>query len=143
MAKRGSNTDDVETSKRFKKEVKVKITADEVTEKDHQIRKNLTKVANLEEDMRPLKEKIAKLLKDNKQLRLDCETETEDKTMYVVNEFHFKRNEVVVKRDDNGDVVEKRTMTDEEKQEFMPEMGGSRGGLKAVPEDEGEDPEPN
>lgn len=138
MAKRG--TEDIEISKRFKKEVKVKITADEVTEKDHQIRKNLTKVANLEEDMRPLKEKIAKLLKDNKQLRLDCETETEDKTMYVVNEFHFKRNEVVVKRDDNGDVVEKRTMTEEEKQEFMPEMGGSRGGLKSVPEDGGEDP---
>ena len=141
MAKK-SSSEDIETSKRFKKEVKVKITADEVTEKDHQIRKNLTKVANLEEDMRPLKEKIAKLLKDNKQLRLDCETETEDKTMYVVNEFHFKRNEVLVKRDDNGEVVEKRTMTDEEKQEFMPEMGVGRG-LKSVPEDEGEDPEPN
>lgn len=140
MAKKTSS-EDVEVSKRFKKEVKVSITAEEITEKDHQIRKNLTKIANLEEDMKPLKDKVKALREDNKQLRIDCETETESKTLYVVNEFHFSKNKVIVKRDDNGEVVEERAMTLEERQELIPDAGLTRG-LKSVPEDDGES-EPN
>ncbi len=127
MGKKSSSSGDVERSKRFKKEIQVDITPEEVAEKQTQIRKNLTKIVNLEEDMRPLKDKVKTLKAENAQLRIDCEEEKENRTMYVVNEFHFANKKVLVRRDDNDEVVEERAMTAEELQEFMPVTGLERG----------------
>lgn len=131
-----AKNDDIEVGKKYKAEIKVPISKDEIAEKDNRIRKNLTKIVHLKEDMKPTQEKVKALQEEIKQLRADCEDETELRTLYVFNEYHFKQSKVVVKRQDTGEKVEERAMTDDELQEFIPATGVGRGKLKSVPPDD-------
>lgn len=119
---------DIRVSGKFKKAVPCPLNEEEVHEKEQRIRKNLTKIVNLKEDMKPFVDKIKALNEENGQLRIDAENATEEREVYVVNEFHFKKKKVIVKRFDTGEEVEKRDMTEEERQEEFSDLlgGGSR-----------------
>lgn len=145
MAKKEKDGD-IRVSGKFKKPVKVAITEEEIHEKEAKIRKNLTKIVNLEEDMKPFKDKIKTLKDENGQLRLACEEGKEEREMQVVNEFHFRKRKVIVKLFDTGEEVERRDMTEEERQEEFSDLlsGGAREpGAGGEGEGGGEEEPPN
>lgn len=129
MAKKDQQKDpDVRTSKKFPKEVPVPLSDEEVREKEHQIRLNLSAIANLEEDMRPFKDKKKEKVDENHKLRKECDDKKANQETYVFNEFHFKQNMVIIKVHETGVEVDRRPMTEEERQEEFGDLLGPKGG---------------
>jgi hypothetical protein len=123
MAKKDQQKDgDVRISKKFPKEVPVPLSDEEIRAKEHLIRQNLSTIANLEEDMKPFKDKRKAKVDENHQLRKECEDKKADQETHVFNEFHFKQNLVIVKVHETGAEVERRPMTEEERQEEFSDL---------------------
>lgn len=133
MAAKKEKDGDVRVSKKFPKEVPVPLSDEEIRAKEHLIRQNLSAIANLEEDMKPFKDKRKAKVDENHKLRKECEDKKANQETYVFNEFHFKQNMVVVKLHETGAEVDRRPMTEEERQEEF----GDLLGPKPSEEDEG------
>lgn len=133
MAAKKEKDANVRVSKKFPKEVPVPLSDEEIRAKEHLIRQNLSAIANLEEDMKPFKDKRKAKVDENHTLRKECEDKKASQETDVFNEFHFKQNLVIVKVHSTDVEVERRAMTEEERQEEFADLLGP----KPSEEDEG------
>ncbi len=105
--------------KKYKKTVQVDLTDDEIAKKEKRVVVLENKVEKAKEKMKPFKQEVKELRDEIGVLCHDVDAGTEDREVYVYDEFVFSKNEVLVKRTDDDKLVEKRTMTAEEREEEL------------------------
>lgn len=109
--------EDVRVGKKYKKTVRVDITKEEVAAKDKKVRVLENRIAKKQEEMAPAAKAIREMRAEIKQLSADAESETEERDVYVQDQFVFSKNEVRTVLFDGGKLVEKRAMTAAEREE--------------------------
>jgi hypothetical protein len=107
---------DIRIGEPIKRTVRVKINVMECAKKEAQVVKLEIAVKKIQLKMAPLKQEITKLNKEIDKLCADVDSSTEERTVLVVEEFHYKKNVVRVVEAKGGELVEERTMTKEETQ---------------------------
>jgi hypothetical protein len=127
--------EDVRIGEPVKRDVRVKINVAECAVKEAKVVKLEIKVKKIQVAMSPLKQEITKLNKEIDKLVADVDSSTEERTIKVREEFHYKRNLVRVVHADTGELVEERTMSKAETQFDLtqtPAKGGkAKGSRKA------------
>jgi hypothetical protein len=108
--------EDVRIGEPVKRDVRVKINVAECAVKEAKVVKLEIKVKKIQVAMSPLKQEITKLNKEIDKLVADVDSSTEERTIKVREEFHYKRNLVRVVHADTGELVEERTMSKAETQ---------------------------
>ena len=120
---------DIRIGEPIKKTVRVKINVIECAKKEAEVVKKEILVKKIQIKMSPLKQEITKLNKEIDKLCADVESSTEERTVLVREEFHYKTSVVRVVEDKGGELVEERTMTREERQfDLTQKPGGVIGG---------------
>ena len=121
--------EDIRIGEPVKKDVRVKINVAECALKEAKVVKLEIKVKKIQLQMSPLKQEITKLNKEIDKLVADVDSSTEERTVLVREEFHYKKNLVRVVRADTNELVEERTMTKQETQfDLTQKPGGIVGG---------------
>jgi hypothetical protein len=107
---------DVRIGEPIKREVRVKINVMECAVKEAKVVKLEIAVKKIQLKMAPLKQEITKLNKEIDKLCADVDSSTEERTVLVREEFHYRKNLVRVVEAKGGALVEERTMTKAETQ---------------------------
>lgn len=118
-------------------EIDEKITKKKEKRIVHALTEKKEEQEKMNAEILPRRKRIKELEGEIETLRSQIEKGTEDREVLceVVKDFaHLK---VLVRRRDSGEVVEDRTMTEEDRQEDL--LKGSKRGKKAEPEDERDD----
>lgn len=138
MAKSGAPKD-VEVGAKFKRPLPCPISPAVADKKSREIVDVLTEINVQKEKAKPYKDKIRELTLNVESLRHDIKSKTEEREVTCVEERHYKRRAVVIRRldlpkTDPASIVEERAMTDEDRSPELPDLGpaGKRGG-KVLP----------
>lgn len=133
MAKRGPKN--VERGEKFKRALPCPINPAKADKKAKEIVDVLTEINVQKEKAKPYRDKVKELTLKVESLRHDITSKTEEREVTCVEERDFTHREVRVIRLDTDEVVESRTMTDEDRQEEMEDLAapGERKPGKVVP----------
>jgi len=132
MAKKGKKDSNVEVGGRFKKMLPVPINAALKQKKKDRCFDIDLEIETEQEQMEPYRARIRELQDEKRQLHEDVEKSTEDREVSCVEERDYAHREVRVIRIDTREVVERRTMTDEDRQAEianLPKAGKKPRGL--------------
>ncbi len=134
MAK-GKGPKDVEVGNKFKRMLPCPITPAKADKKAAEIVDVLTEIIIQKEKAKPYHDKVRELTLKVESLRHDIKSKTEDREVACVEERHYKTRVVRVVRIDTREVVEERTMTDDDRQEELADLSppGERKGGKLLP----------
>jgi hypothetical protein len=99
----------------IKKKVRVPINAAVYSKKESELAQLEVEVRKINRKIEPDKDQIRLHRQAITELTEDIENNTEEREMSVREEYHFNTNEIRVLRVDGGAVLEKRTMTAEER----------------------------
>jgi hypothetical protein len=114
--KKAETRGDVRIGEPIKREVRVKINVAECAVKEAKVVKLENKVRKIQIEMAPMKQEITKLNKEIDKLCADVDSSTEERTILIREEFHYKKAVVRVVRADNGELLDERTMDKTETQ---------------------------
>lgn len=128
--KKAETRGDVRIGEPIKREVRVKINVAECAKKADKVVQLENKVRKIQLAMAPQKQEITKLNKEIDKLCADVGSSTEERTVLVREEFHYKKAVVRVVRADNGELIDERTMSKEDTQFDLTQTpkGGVVGG---------------
>ena len=128
--KKAETRGDVRIGEPIKRDVRVKINVAECAKKADKVVQLENKVRKIQLAMAPQKQEITKLNKEIDKLCADVDSSTEERTVLVREEFHYKKSLVRVVRADNGELIDERTMSKEDAQFDLTQTpkGGVVGG---------------
>lgn len=115
-AKGKASKGDIRLGPKYEKAVRVPINSTQYAKKESEIAQLELATARLKKKINPELLEIRKNRKMITDLTLDLEENTEERKMFVRNEYHDSRNATRILRVDNGACVEERPMTEAERQ---------------------------